>query len=131
MARVVVLDDDPVIGAAVAQALEERAGARVRVFDDPIQALEALAQERADLLITDLSMPWMDGDSVVASARRAQPDLDVIVMSAYGRGARVAQARGARFLRKPIDVRALVEAVGAAERRRQEHARRLSASPRE
>jgi DNA-binding NtrC family response regulator len=128
MAHVVVIDDDPVNGAAVAQALEELASARVRVFDDPIRALEALASERADVLITDLSMPWMDGDAVVASARRAQPDLDVIVMSAYGRGARVAAARGAHFLRKPIDLRALVEAVRATERRGQEDARLVSAS---
>src|SRR5438270_288612 len=84
-----VVDDDPDQAEILAQALAGR-GRRVRAFSDPIRALAALSSEGADLLITDLSMPWIDGKDVVASAHVRRPDLAVFMVSGYPRGAEIA-----------------------------------------
>ncbi len=106
-----IVDDDPDLSDVIGQAIREWTHAGVRVFDDPLRAVDALAHEEAELLITDLSMPWLDGVHVLASARERRPDLPVIVISAYARGAVVAASYGAAFLSKPIDVRKLIAAV--------------------
>ena len=73
MKTIVVLDDDPLLAEIVAEELTNRQHL-VLAFSDPIRALEALRGFHADLLITDLSMPWIDGTDVFAVARHYQPD---------------------------------------------------------
>jgi DNA-binding NtrC family response regulator len=108
-----VLDDDPDQAEVMAQALSAR-GRRVRAFSDPIRALAALTTEGADLLIADLSMPWIDGKDVLASARLRRPELPVFLVSAYPRGAEIAAQTGVKFFPKPIDLEALRRAVEEA-----------------
>ena len=106
-----VVDDDPDQAQLLATALSAD-GRRVRAFSDPIRALAALTSEPADLLIADLSMPWLDGAQIVSSAREHRADLPIILVSGYSRGAEVAAAQGLRFFGKPIDLdrlRAVVE----------------------
>jgi CheY-like chemotaxis protein len=97
----------------LAQALSAR-GRRVRAFSDPIRALAALTSEGADGLIADLSMPWIDGKDVVASAHLRRPDLPIFLVSAYPRGAEIAAESGVPFFSKPIDLDALRAAVTSA-----------------
>ena len=98
-----VVDDDPDQAQLLATALggDNR---RVRAFSDPIRALAALTSEPADLLIADLSMPWLDGAQIVTTAREHQPEMPMILVSGYSRGAEVAAANGLRFFEKPIDL---------------------------
>jgi DNA-binding NtrC family response regulator len=98
-----VVDDDPDQAQLLATALSAD-GRRVRAFSDPIRALAALTSEPADLLIADLSMPWLDGAQIVASAREHRADLPIILVSGYSRGAEVAASNGLRFFGKPIDL---------------------------
>lgn len=113
MKTIFVLDDDPDQAETMAQALAGR-GRRVRAFSDPIRALAALSSEGADLLIADLSMPWIDGKDVVASAHLRRPDLPVFLVSGYARGAEIAAEEGVPFFAKPIDLDALRTAVDRA-----------------
>lgn len=108
-----VLDDDPDQAEIIAQALAGR-GRRVRAFSDPIRALAALTSEGADLLIADLSMPWIDGKDVIASAHLRRPDLVVFMVSGYPRGADIAAEQGVPFFPKPVDLQALRAAVETA-----------------
>ncbi len=110
MRTIFVLDDDPDQAEAMAQALAAR-GRRVRAFSDPIRALAALTSEGADLLIADLSMPWIDGKDVVASAHLRRPELKVFLVSGYARGAEIAAEQGVPFFGKPIDLKELRSAV--------------------
>lgn len=98
-----VVDDDPDQAQLLATALSAD-NRRVRAFSDPIRALAALTSEPADLLIADLSMPWLDGAQIVATAREHQPEMPMILVSGYSRGAEVAAANGLRFFEKPIDL---------------------------
>jgi DNA-binding NtrC family response regulator len=108
-----VVDDDPDQAEVLAQALSGR-GRQVRAFSDPIRALAALTSERADLLIADLSMPWIDGKDVVASAHQRRPELPVFLISAYPRGADIAEQSGVPFFAKPLDLDELRQAVEMA-----------------
>jgi DNA-binding NtrC family response regulator len=108
-----VLDDDPDQAELMAQAVGAR-GRRVRAFSDPIRALAALSTEGADLLIADLSMPWIDGKDVVASAHVRKPELRVFLVSGYARGAEIAATEGVPFFPKPVDLSALRAAVDRA-----------------
>jgi DNA-binding NtrC family response regulator len=109
-----VLDDDPDQAELLAQALCGH-GRQVRAFSDPLRALAALTDERADVLVADLSMPWIDGKDVVASAQLRQPELAIFLVSGYPRGAEIAAAAGVPFFPKPVDLdrlRAAVDALG-------------------
>jgi len=108
-----VLDDDPEQAELMAQALTGR-GRRVRAFSDPIRALAALTLDGADLLVADLSMPWIDGKDVVASARIRKPDLAIFMVSGYPRGAEIAGEEGVPFFAKPINLGEFRAAVDAA-----------------
>jgi DNA-binding NtrC family response regulator len=105
-----VVDDDPDQAQLLAAALSAD-GRRVRAFSDPISALAALTTEPADLLIADLSMPWLDGAQIIATAHERRPELDMILVSGYPRGAEVAAQAGLRFFGKPIDLDGLRHAV--------------------
>jgi DNA-binding NtrC family response regulator len=108
-----VLDDDPEQAELMAQALTGR-GRRVRAFSDPIRALAALSLDGADLLVADLSMPWIDGKDVVASAQMRQNAIKIFMVSGYPRGAEIAAEAGVPFFSKPIDLDEFRAAVDAA-----------------
>jgi len=115
-ARVWVVDDDRAVRFVLTEALRE-AGYRVQAFDSARAALDASATEATpDLVFTDVRMPGMDGLGFLDALKRQQPELPVIVMSAYTDIASTAGAfRGGahEFLSKPFD---LDEAVALAER---------------
>jgi DNA-binding NtrC family response regulator len=98
-----ILDDDQEQADLLAGALASREW-RVRAFSDPIRALAALNAEGADLLVADLSMPWIDGSDVIASARLRRPDLKVVMISGFPRGAEIARKNGVHFFAKPVDL---------------------------
>src|SRR5215210_7088057 len=80
-------------------------------------ALEALKIEPVDLLITDVSMPGMDGIELLEQARQIHPDLRAIVMTGYKTSESIIGAfrnRACDFLTKPFGVNELMEAVSSA-----------------
>ena len=115
-ARVWVVDDDRAVRFVLATALRE-AGYTVDGFENARDALDALRERGApDLLFTDVRMPGDDGLVLLEKLKAAQPQLPVIVMSAYTDVASTAGAfRGGahEFLSKPFD---LDDAVALAAR---------------
>ena len=111
---IVIVDDDVDAAQALASAVPLRERGRVRVFSDPLQAVDELASGRGELLITDLSMPWLDGRDVLTLARRWCPGLKVIVVSGYPRGSSIAASEGVAFLQKPVDASTLQRAIAQA-----------------
>lgn len=113
--RILVADDDPDLLRTVAQALR-RLGAVVVQAIDGAELMTKIADEGPfDLILTDVSMPWMSGLHALHSARFAGLATPVVVMTALP-DARVPQAvRGlghnARLLQKPFDVDELEAAV--------------------
>jgi len=113
MKTIFVLDDDQDQAELLAEALSSNLW-RVRAFSDPIRALAALNSDGTDLLIADLSMPWIDGTEVVASARVKRPQLKVILVSGVEQGVEIAKRLGLTFFSKPVDLPRLREAATQA-----------------
>ena len=104
MARILVVDDEQGLRAFVAEALEDD-GHRVAQAADGLEAARRLAGESFDLLITDLKMPRLDGMGLLRQVRAEQPELEVIVLTAFGTvdSAVEAMKLGAfDYLQKPV-----------------------------
>ncbi|MCI4568065.1 nitrogen regulation protein NR(I) [Lysobacter sp. CFH 32150] len=114
--RIWVVDDDRAVRFVLATALRE-AGYAVDGFENAADALAALhARGAPDLLFTDVRMPGDGGLVLLEKLKAAQPQLPVIVMSAYTDIASTAGAfRGGahEFLSKPFN---LDDAVALAAR---------------
>ena len=83
MAHILVIDDDPVLRRVITLALEA-AGHSVLRCENGKKAIDHLAHNHADLLITDILMPEMDGVETVRAARQLQPQLPILAMSGGG-----------------------------------------------
>ena len=112
--KIAIADDDPDTLEFLCAALQGPDVDIVTVGSGG-ELVELLAERGPfDLIITDIDMPWMDGLSIVRSARAAEITTPVLVITGLARmGLQVAVARlgNASLLRKPIDVRALREAA--------------------
>ncbi len=103
---ILVIDDEATQREALAGYLKKR-GFVVLEADNGRTGMALLAAQRVDLVITDLRMPEADGMEVLAAARRTNPDIEVVLTTAYASvgGAVDAMREGAcHYLEKPIDL---------------------------
>jgi HD-like signal output (HDOD) protein/CheY-like chemotaxis protein len=113
--RVLFADDDACILGGLADALRRRPpGWDMRFALGGQAALDAIGARRFDVVVSDLSMPGVDGITVLERARERQPEAVRIVLSGGAeRGAALAAARVAhRYIAKPFredDVRTAVD----------------------
>jgi CheY-like chemotaxis protein len=80
MARILVIDDDPAVRAAMQMVLE-RDGFEVSAVGDGPAGVKLVAAEDFDLLLVDLFMPGMDGLETIRQVHRHKPGLPIIIMS--------------------------------------------------
>jgi two-component system response regulator PilR (NtrC family) len=106
VAQVLVVDDEPGIREML-RAVLRADGHFVRVAASGEEALGVLSREAVDLLVTDLSMPEMDGVELLRRASRVSPETSAIVVTAFGSKETAIEAmrHGAvNYLEKPFDV---------------------------
>jgi CheY-like chemotaxis protein len=84
MATVLVVDDSPVDRHLVGSLLEKQPGWNAVFAEDGRQALELLAGQVPDAVLTDLNMPGLNGLELVEAIRGRFPCLPVILMTAQG-----------------------------------------------
>ncbi len=112
MDRVLIVDDEPSLLETL-EALFEREGFAVMTCPGGRKALECLGgPEPPDLMISDIKMPGMDGIELLRAARRIDPHLPVVLITAQSdkQGAIAACNEGAyHYLEKPFDNSKLVE----------------------
>ena len=98
----------------MAEALRSAGYNAVEVGDVGV-ALRMLEADPPDLLLTDYSMPGMNGLELAERARAFTPDLRVLIVSGYA-DADALEASAARpmLLRKPFDETELLAAIRAA-----------------
>ncbi len=82
LARVVLVDDEAVLADLFARYLSRFY--QVRGFSSPQLAKAYLERNPADLLISDLIMPGIDGLELARLARQRQPGLKVVLISGAG-----------------------------------------------
>jgi len=80
---ILVADDDEIARDVIATLLL-REGYSVTAVSDGLEAIDRLRVADINLVITDLMMPGADGIEVLKYAVRGNPDIAVIVLTAYG-----------------------------------------------
>jgi two-component system KDP operon response regulator KdpE len=116
--RILIVDDEPQITRVLRRGLMAH-GYVVRVANDAEAALDELADSPPDLLITDLSMPGMDGLELTRRIRRDH-QLPIIVLSVMGEEQTKVSALDAGaddYITKPFGIDELLARIRAALRR--------------
>lgn len=112
-ARVLLIDDNQDLAENLAELLADE-GFEAIIAGTGEQALDTLAEQHFDLVITDMRMPGMSGLEVIRQVARRWPGLPVVVMTAYTRDAVLSEAQRAGaigILPKPFDMGHFVEVV--------------------
>jgi two-component system, NtrC family, response regulator GlrR len=115
-AHILLVDDDPDLLKLLSMRLSA-AGYRVTSVGSAEEALAQLAASRAQLVVSDVQLPGMDGLTLFDAIRARHPSLPVILLTAHGTipDAVEATARGVyTYLTKPFDGKALLEKIAAA-----------------
>src|SRR6266513_802162 len=131
---VLIVDDDPALLQALPQALRLRmGGVTVETADSAAAALERIAVQDYDAIVTDIKMPGMDGLALLAEIRTRRPDTPKQITTAHGENPPLLDAlRGGAcdFIQKPIDrdyfVAALYRAIWAHVQNRKTKDRQLA-----
>ncbi len=118
MRRVLVVDDDKGILVSLEKYLVA-SGYEVFSFENPLNALKELEKIVPDLAILDLRMPEMSGMDLLSEIKKANPEIYVILITAYGTLDSAIEAirrRADDFLLKPFKLQDLEAALNRAER---------------
>jgi len=102
---VLIVEDRDSLRTMLRHALEAHGHAVLEARDEP-EAIRELRQTRPVVVLTDLKLPVGDGFGVLRAAKELDPDLPVVVMTAYGsiQDAVAAMREGAMdFLAKPVE----------------------------
>jgi len=114
--RALVVEDDPGVRAAVSRLLSA-AGFAVRVAEDGAEAMGWMEQEGFEVILSDISMPNLDGMTLLSRVREQDRDLPVILMTGMPTLDTAIQAvdDGAfQYVTKPFDPVELCEAATRA-----------------
>ncbi|KAF1005323.1 MAG: Transcriptional regulatory protein QseB [Luteibacter sp.] len=117
--HIILVEDDAQLGDAIRRALE-RLAYTISWFRDGNEALSALRDHDADLVLLDLGLPGKDGFDVLTEARRLQVTTPVIVMSARDQlDARIRALDGGAddYLVKPFHLDELAARIRSLARR--------------
>lgn len=114
--RILVVDDELNI-RRILQASLDKAGFCTVVSESGEAALEAMEAEPADCVLTDVTMPGMDGYELQRTVHGRWPDVPVIIMTAFGTIPQAVQSirEGAfEYVTKPFDLDVVKKIIKAA-----------------
>jgi len=103
--KIVVADDEKEICTLLSRLLEQE-GCKVLTANNGVDALKLIKSELPEILFTDFKMPGMDGIELMTKVKKWDPDLSVILITAYADvpSAVIAIKKGAHdYLPKPFD----------------------------
>ena len=119
MPRILVVDDDPMVGATI-EVLLQRQGFDVTLTDGGETGLAALEQQTFDAMLVDIFMPHMRGFESIRIFHERAPGMPIIAMSGYAFAnterapdflRMTLELGAARCLRKPFTPEALLATV--------------------
>src|SRR5918996_3301744 len=116
MANLLIVDDELSMRQFLTH-LFQREGHTVRVAENGRKAMDLLRTQPADVILSDVKMPDMGGIELLRAARELQPNVEVIMMTAFANEATAHEAflLGAfDFVHKPFDNELLKEKVARA-----------------
>lgn len=117
---ILVVDDEAMQREMLHGFLHKR-GYTVLTAADGEQALQCCSQYPIDLVLMDQCMPGLNGDEVLAQLKMANPQLQVMLITAFGSvetAVKVMKLGACDFLEKPVDLTALAEKIDQLEQQR-------------
>src|SRR5512138_2171183 len=114
MPRVLLVDDEPSVRAALKELVQGR-GWEPLVAASAAEALDLV--DRADAVVTDFSMPDMDGMELLRAVRERDESLPVILLTAHGSerlAVRAIKAGAYEYVTKPFDLEEILLALERA-----------------
>lgn len=117
-AQIMIVDDEPSLGRYLARLLRAK-GYTVHAFDNPVVALQFFNDnlDQVDVLLTDKTMPGMNGLELAEQVRSKRPHLPVIIATGYADAAHEDEAERLgiyALLKKPASSEQILMAVGNA-----------------
>jgi two-component system response regulator FlrC len=113
MATVLIVEDDPALREALSDTLE-LAGYPVQSASEGGAALDILAQQSVGMVVSDVQMRPMDGNSLLRRIKQVYPNLPVLLMTAYGTIEKAVKAihdGAVDYLVKPFEADLLIDKV--------------------
>lgn len=80
---VMIVDDEEMVLTSLSTYLALETDYRVVTFTSALEALDYLAREPVDLIISDFLMPEMDGIAFLAKARELRPEVPRVILTGY------------------------------------------------
>jgi len=114
--KVLVVDDDPVVGKSFHRVLAQK-GYQVITAENAAQALEKLREQEYDVVFTDIKMPGMSGLELAEQVKARRPWVPVVIVTGYGSTANQERAKAAGvagFLNKPLSPDMIEDSVAHA-----------------
>jgi len=113
--RILIVDDETKVAFFLQESLEALGhDFEVVGVSSTVEALQAAHHARFDLLVTDQRMPGMDGLELIRRVQKLHPDMQSILITAYGSEDTLSQAQkiGAfRYFTKPFHIEDFVQTV--------------------
>lgn len=112
--RVLLVEDDPAVREMMTEFLRQE-GYRTRAAADGPTALAMFAEEPAEIVVTDVRLPGMDGLEVLSRIKKAGPDTCVVVMTGYGSedtAIRAMRCGASNYFKKPVGLAEFGYALG-------------------
>jgi DNA-binding NtrC family response regulator len=103
--RILVVDDEANARNALAEILRDE-GYSVETAADGFKALPKLADSNPELVLTDLKMPGMDGVELMSKVHAQDPEIGVVIMTAFGAvdtAVKAMRQGAADYLTKPLN----------------------------
>ncbi|MCK5162885.1 MAG: sigma-54-dependent Fis family transcriptional regulator [Desulfobacula sp.] len=116
MENILIVDDEKNYPMIIGELLGEE-GYTSLTASSGMEALDILNNELIDLVLTDVNMPGMSGIQLLEKIKEINPDIPVIIMTAYGSVEKAVEAmhKGAyTFILKPFENQALIAHIAKA-----------------
>src|SRR6195256_1322768 len=113
---VLIVEDEPVVRAVIVEMLGEQGDQTLEAVDGPSGLQILRANERVDLLITDVGLPGMNGRQLADQARETRPGLKILFITGYAESAAIADGflqPGMEMITKPFDLNNLSRQIRA------------------
>ncbi|MGB4657583.1 MAG: response regulator [Mobilitalea sp.] len=116
MFKVVIIDDEPIIVEGISRIIcwDKYQCKIVATANDGIEGAEIIREHRPNIVITDISMPDVDGLTMIAGLKSEFPDMEISILTGYRKfeyAQKAIKLGITRFLLKPSNMEDIIEAI--------------------